>query len=137
MHNFFRLYKTNYINDSGTRPISDWEIQLCEEYYITRENSSSKKICKATEFPGVYSHVLPYFYVTKYYVTDPYICFEGIPTEGLIASEEERTSDNWQYYVLDVSDGNLCGPYDTEDALLTSDLLKETNISIVWEILPQ
>lgn len=115
---------------------ADWEIQLPNEYYIIRANSHRKVLCKAGDIPGVFEDVLAFFYVTKYYVSEPYVFFEGIPTKELLASDEERKSDNRQYFLLDVTDGNLCGPYDTEDALLASDLLKETDLSIVWEILP-
>lgn len=115
---------------------ADWEIQLPNEYYIIRANSHRKVLCKASDIPGVFEDVLTFFYVTKYHVSEPYVFFEGIPTKEALASDEERKSDNRQYFLLDVMDGNLCGPYDTEDALLASDLLKETDLSIVWEILP-
>lgn len=70
------------------------------------------------------------------YVFESYICFERIPIKEHIASDEERKSDNRQFYLLDVRDGKFCDPYDTEGALLASDFLKETDLSITWEILP-
>lgn len=116
---------------------ADWEVQLSDQYYIIKANSSSKKICKATDTSGLYENVLSYYYVTKYCVFGPFIGFEGIPTEGVFASEEERTSGNRQYYLLDVRDGNLYGPYDTEDALMESDIAKDIDVSLVWEMVPQ
>ena len=116
---------------------ADWEIQLSDQYYIIRANSSSKKICKATDTSGLYDNVLSYFYVTKYCLLDPFISLEGIPTAGLFASEEERASNNRQYYLLDVRDGSLYGPYDTEDALMESDIAKDLDITLGWETVPQ
>lgn len=116
---------------------TDWEIQLFDQYYIVRANSSSKKICKTTDTPGLYENVLSYFYVTKYYVSEPYICLEGIPTEELFASKNEQSSNIRQYYLLNADDGNLYGPYDTEEALVESSSIKGVDLSIVWEIMPK
>lgn len=115
---------------------ADWEVQLSDQYYIIKANSSSKKICKATDTSGLYENVLSLFYVTKYCVFEPFICLEGIPTKEQFASKEERASDNRQYYLLDIRDGYLYGPYDTEGMLMESDIIKENDVSFAWDIVP-
>lgn len=116
---------------------ADWDIQLSDEYYIIRANSNSKNICKATETDGLYENVLSCFYITKYYVYESYIFLEGIPTAEIIASDYEKESDERCYYVLDVIEEQLWGPYDTENALLESDIIKEGEmLAVEWEILP-
>lgn len=116
---------------------ADWELPLFEQYYLIKGNNSSIKICKATDVSGLYENVLTYFYVTKYSVFEPFICLEGIPTDGLFVAEDELASDNRQYYLLDVRDENLYGPYDTEESLIKSDLAKGIDVSLVWETVPQ
>lgn len=116
---------------------ADWEVQLSAQYYIIRANSSSKKICKATDTPGLYENVLSNFYVTKYSLLDTFISLEGIPTDGIFASDEELASSIRQYYLLDIQDGGLYGPYETADSMMESDLTKDINGSLVWETVPQ
>ena len=116
---------------------ADWEVQLSDQYYIIKANSSSKKLCKTTDTPGLYENVLSYFYVTKYCVFEPFICVEGIPTEEIFASEEERTSDKRQYYLLNVQEGTLYGPHDTENTLIESALTNDIELTLVWELPPQ
>lgn len=114
----------------------DWAIQLSNQYYIVKVNSRCKRISKATDSSGVYEDVLRCFYATKYCVSDPFIAFEGIPTKGNFASEEELSSDNCQYYLLDIRDGNLYGPYDTDSAMLESEIIQAIDMSLIWEIVP-
>lgn len=115
---------------------SDWELQLSSQYYIIKANSYSKKLCKASDIPGVYENVLTNFYVTEYCVFEPFITIKGISTEGLFATEEELASNSRQYYLLGIRDGNLYGPYDTEDALMESDVSGDISMSLVWELVP-
>lgn len=115
---------------------NDWNIQLSDQYYIVKVNSRCKSISKATASPGVYKDVLRCFYVTKYCVSDPFIAFEGIPTKGNFASEEELASDNRQYYLLDTRDESLYGPYDTDTAMMETELFQSIDMSLIWEVVP-
>ena len=114
--------------------LSDWELSICDEYYLVRANKNSKKICKATDTDGLFEDVLSNYYVTRYFVLDSFIYLEGLSTEEIIVSKEELACDNRQYYMLDVRDGNLCGPYDTEDELLIPNTANE--IGTMWIIVP-
>ena len=114
----------------------DWEIQLSDQYYIIKANSYSKKICKRTDTAGVYEDVLSCFYVTRYCVFESFISIEGIPTEGSFASEEERLSNDHQYYLLDIKDKLLYGPYETEKAMIEANIIQNHAASFLWEILP-
>lgn len=116
---------------------SDWEVQLTDQYYIIKANSCSVKICRASDTPGLYENLLSNFYLTKYCVLDSFICIEGIVTEGLFATEEEQESEEWCYYLLDIRDGTLCGPYDSESILMESLIARDDITSLVWETVPQ
>ena len=115
---------------------SDWELPLIGDYTIIRINSRCKCLSKETDNPNIHTTLLQKYYVTRYYICDPYIFLEGIPTKDVFASEEEKKSDIREYYLFNVQEETQCGPYDTVDALLESDFLKDIDTSIVWEQLP-
>lgn len=115
----------------------DWVVQLSDQYCIVKENNRAKKVCTVTDSIGVYEYVLPNFYATKYHVADAFISIEGIPTEGIFASDGELSSDNYQYYLIDVHNGCIYGPYDSESSLIESAIYDDIDVNLVWEKLPQ
>ena len=113
-----------------------WRIQISDNYYITKLHSRCISISKASETPGLYQGVLSFFYVTKYCVSDPFIALEGIPTKELLASKKELASDHRQYYLIDMRDDTLYGPYDTDSAMMDLEMIRTVDMSLAWEIVP-
>lgn len=116
---------------------NEWEVQLSDQYSIVKENNRSIKVCTVTDSTGVYEYVLSNFYATKYHVTEAFIAIEGIPTEDIFASDRELLSDDYQYYLIEVHNGCIYGPYDSESLLKESAIFDDIDVNLVWEKLPQ
>lgn len=95
----------------------DWSTAIDRDYEIWRVNSRGISICKRTSDNAAQILIDRYF-LTAFCVADPYLLFEGIPTEGEWLSDREKEEHRLCYYAIDTTDDRVIGPFDTADALL-------------------
>lgn len=96
----------------------DWSIELINGYEIDRINSNEKILGRKLN-PGDSEGriVLSNYYIIGYQLQDPYIILEGIPTAGLVVSDEELKASVLFYYLIDTSSDSINGPYASYDEL--------------------
>ena len=94
----------------------DWSAAIDRNYEIRRVNSRGISICKRTS--GTAARILiDRYFLTAFCVAEPYLLFEGIPTEGEWLSDREKEEHRLCYYAIDTTKDKVIGPFDTADAL--------------------
>ena len=90
----------------------DWTLELCAGYAVSRINAHEILVGHKNkpDAPG-YEIVIPNYFVTAYQIQKPYICFQGIPTQGSCITDEERLNGKLSYYLIDTVSGEVNGPY--------------------------
>ncbi len=102
----------------------DWSAAIDRNYEIRRVNSRGVSICKRTSATAARILIDRYF-LTAFCVAEPYLLFEGIPTEGEWLSDREKEEHRLCYYAIDTTKDKVIGPFDTADALFDTLNLSE------------
>lgn len=94
----------------------DWTLDLCKGYAICKINSREIVLVYREDpnFPGG-EFALPNFFVVAYQMYEPYICLEGIRTQKLSASEDELNRMELSYFLVDTTNAEVAGPFETHD----------------------
>ena len=94
----------------------DWTLDLCAGYSIARINSCEKLFVHNAnpDAPGS-SIIISNYFVTAYQVQEPFILLEGIPTPKITISDDELRNRVLKYYLVDTTDGEVSGPFDSLD----------------------
>ena len=115
----------------------DWKIELINDYYLFKSNSKCKTIDRADVPEGFYSTVIDKLYVTDYQVSDPYIYVCGIKTQELFISDEEKTTKQRWYYLVDTVSGEVSGPFDSKESFEDFCNQSEVQIPEEWIVVPK
>ena len=91
----------------------DWKVEILPEYYIFRVNSHAIYLCHKGSEDVSYSCVIDKYFVTAYQTHTSIICLEGITTADDFASDEELKSRIVCYYLVNTSNEEVNGPFDT------------------------
>ena len=94
----------------------DWTLDLIEGYGISKINSMEiLLIHKENPNDSGGSIILPNYFVIAYQLHEPYIYLEGIHTQGISASEDELSNMVLSYYLVDTTNGEVIGPFESCD----------------------
>lgn len=94
----------------------DFTLDLYEGYGISKINSKEILLVhKENPNDSGGSIILPNYFVIAYQLHQPYICLEGIHTQGISASEDELNDMVLSYYLVDTTNGELIGPFESRD----------------------
>ena len=94
----------------------DWTLDLYEGYAISKINSKEILfIHKENPNDSGGSIILPNYFVIAYQLHEPYICLEGIHTQEISASEDELNDMVLSYYLIDTTNGEVIGPFESYD----------------------
>lgn len=94
----------------------DWTLDLCKGYAISKINSDRILfVHKKNPSDSGGAIVIDNYFVMAYQMYEPYICLEGIRTQKLSASEEELNRMELIYYLVDTTNGEVAGPFETHD----------------------
>ena len=94
----------------------DWTLNLYEGYGISKINSNEILLVhKENPNDSGGAIVLPNYFVIAYQLHQPYIWLEGIHTQGISASEDELNDMVLSYYLVDTTNGELIGPFESYD----------------------
>ncbi len=93
----------------------DWYLELINGYCIDKVNSKEIVILNKKN-PVGQRFVVPNYFVTAYQLHEPYICLEGIQTQKLPISEDELNARVLSYYLIDTTNDEVMGPYESCDA---------------------
>lgn len=94
----------------------DWTLDLYEGYAISKINSNEILLVhkeNPNDLGG--SIILPNYFVMAYQLHEPYICLEGIHTQEISASEDELNDMVLGYYLVDATNGEIIGPFESYD----------------------
>jgi hypothetical protein len=97
----------------------DWSAAIDRNYEIRRVNSRGISICKRASDSAARILIDRYF-LTAFCVAEPYLLFEGIPTEGEYLSDREKEEHRLCYYAIDTTNDKVIGPFDTAEALFAT-----------------
>ena len=94
----------------------DWTLDLYEGYGISKINSKEILLVHK-ENPNVTGGtvILPNYFVIAYQLHEPYICLEGIHTQKISVSEDELNDMVLSYYLVDTTNGEVIGPFESHD----------------------
>lgn len=94
----------------------DWTLDLYEGYGISKINSNEILLVhKENPNDSGGSIILPNYFVIAYQLHEPYICLEGIHTQEISASEDELNDMVLSYYLVDTTNGEVIGPFESHD----------------------
>lgn len=94
----------------------DWTLDLIEGYGISKINSKEiLLIHKENPNDSGGSIILPHYFVISYQLHEPYIYLEGIHTQGISASDDELSNMVLSYYLVDTTNGDVIGPFESRD----------------------
>lgn len=93
----------------------DWTLDLCGGYSIDKINSREILVGKENSSDSGRSIVISNYFVTAYQLHEPYICLEGIHTQKITISDEELKDRVLSYYLIDATDGEVIGPFESFD----------------------
>lgn len=111
----------------------DWTLDLYEGYAISKINSNEiLLIRKENPSDSGGSIILPNYFVTAYQLCKPYICLEGIHTQKISASEEELNDMVLNYYLVDTTNGEGIGPFESYDDFIKRCSSLGLNIEDEW-----
>ena len=111
----------------------DWTLDLYEGYGISKINSKEILLVhKENPNDSGGSIILPKYYVIAYQLHEPYICLEGIHTQGLSASEDELSDMVLSYYLVDTTNGEVVGPFESREDFVESCSSLELEIEVEW-----
>ena len=111
----------------------DWTLDLYEGYAISKINSNEiLLIHKEDPNNSGGSIILPNYFVIAYQLHKPYICLEGIHTQGLSASEDELNDMVLNYYLVDTTSGEEFGPFESYDDFIERCSSLGLNIEDEW-----
>lgn len=94
----------------------DWTLELHKGYAISKINSREILLVykENPDDPGG-SIVLPNYFITAYQQHEPFIYLEGIRTREITASEDELNSMMLSYYLIDTTNAEIVGPFESYD----------------------
>lgn len=97
----------------------DWTLDLKEGYAISRINSREiLLIHKENPDDAGGEIVISNYFITAYQLYEPYICLEGIKTQGMAASEDELNNMVLSYYIIDTTSAEVIGPFESQNGFI-------------------
>lgn len=99
----------------------DWTYELVGGYVLNRINGHSIVLGHSnhSEISGSSSIVIQGYYVTDFCMDQEYIGVRGIPTMGMFATDEELESKQRWYHLIDISNDEVLGPYESEEEFVS------------------
>ena len=96
----------------------DWTLDLCAGYSIVKINSREILLGykESPDAPG--RSIISNYFITAYQVHDPYIFLEGIQTQKITISDDELRNRVLKYYLVDTTDGEVVGPFESYDGFV-------------------
>lgn len=111
----------------------DWSHELCGGYYLVKVNSKCISLTyKENSNDSFTEYVLPPFFVTSYQLHKPYICVEGILTEGSFATEKELSEKKVTYYIVNYESNEIIGPFESYDEFFSQCESLAIKLNIHW-----
>ena len=111
----------------------DWTMELFSGYSISRINGHQIVLgYKKSPEDVVYTTVIANYYVAAYQLHEPYICLEGIQTRSFSASDEELTTKDPSYYLINTVNGDIIGPFEYLSAFSDHCALVGVDITEEW-----
>lgn len=101
---------------SGCIPRGDWDYELISGYSLVRTNAHSIVLTHTGDSEDAPSEiVIEQYYVTQFCFNDRYIGLQGILTQGHSATDKELSGEERAYYLVNVADGTIVGPFLKKD----------------------
>ena len=94
--------------------LSDWTYELNGGYEIWRLNSRDIQLVYRERGENFAEILINNYFVTDFSVNEGFIGVKGIPYADEVASEEDLASDTRVFYLLDVTSGELYGPFESK-----------------------
>lgn len=111
----------------------DWTLDLYEGYAISRINSNEILLVhKENPNDSGGSITVPNYFVMAYQLHEPYICLEGIRTQKMSVSEDELNNIVLNYYLVDTTNGEVFGPFESHDDFVEHCSSLELEIKDEW-----
>ena len=98
----------------------DWTLELFGGYAIVKVNSYCINLVRLLDDGAGGTYIIPNFYVLGFQTSEPYILLKGIRCENTFATDVERSSTDYSFYLFNTADGMLAGPYASFDELAHS-----------------
>ncbi len=98
----------------------DWTLELFGGYGIVKVNAYCINLVRQLEDGAGSTYIIPNFYVLGFQTSEPYILLKGIRCENTFATDVERSSTDYSYYLFNTANGMLAGPYASFDELAHS-----------------
>lgn len=95
----------------------DWTLELFGGYGIVKVNAYCINLVRQLEDGAGSTYIIPNFYVLGFQTSEPYILLKGIRCENTFATDVERSSTDYSYYLFNTANGMLAGPYASFDEL--------------------
>lgn len=92
-------------------------IELHSGYAILFVNSGRVVLGKARPHGLSHEILIPNYFVTEYIVEEEALFIKGIITKDKYATETEKNSNDFAYYIVDAKEESIIGPFFTEDEL--------------------
>lgn len=114
---------------------SDWEYQLKGDYYIMANNSKDHYFAKQ-QYNAKYNNnditVLVSNFVTEFWNNDNIVIVKQVPKENYndIGYDDSIFDEPYVYYIFNMNNEELFGPYAVEEYSVFADKVKELDDAI-------
>lgn len=113
----------------------DWTVNICGNYALSKVNTDEIILIQKYEsdLPGG-NIVIPNYYILAYQVQEPYIFLEGLVSQKMSISAEERENNQRSYFAVLTTDDTIIGPFESYDLLIDYCTAHNLLITDEWKI---